>query len=163
MSNSRRLKTYFGIIFVIVCVLVLPWNKVAKAAEDGQYKMIDGLAVYLGVVPAEIVKGHPSGHDETTMHGGPSKGRHEYHVVAAIFDAATGARVSSATVTAQISGLGLSGTTKKLASMEIANTASYGGFFDLPGADFYTIRLTIQRPDRPQAVAVEFKYDHRRQ
>jgi hypothetical protein len=47
--------------------------------------------------------------------------------------------------------------------MEIANTASYGGFFDLPGADFYTIRLTIQRPDRPQAVAVEFKYDHRRQ
>jgi hypothetical protein len=120
------------------------------------------VAVYLGVVPAEIVKGHPSGHAETTMHGGSPKGRHEYHVVAAIFDAATGARVSDATVTAQISGLALSGPTRKLESMEIAKTISYGGFFDLPGPDLYTIRLAVQRPGS-QPVVLDFKYDHRRQ
>ena len=161
MRNSW-LNRYFGITFVMLCVFAFPWIKLATAAEDAQYKMIDGLAVYLGVVPAEIVKGHPSGHSETTMHGGPPKGRHEYHVVAAIFDAATGARVSDATVTAQISGLGLSGTKKKLESMEISNTISYGGFFDLPGADLYTVRLAIQRAGAERPVIVDFKYDHRR-
>jgi len=45
--------------------------------------------------------------------------------------------------------------------MEIANTVSYGGFFDLPGRDLFTIRLTIERPGQPKPVNLEFKYDHR--
>ncbi len=161
MRNSW-LNRHLGIAFAMLCVFVLPWNRTATAAEDAQYKTVDGLAIYLGMVPAEIVKGHPSGHTETTMHGGSPKGRHEYHLVAAIFDAASGARVSDAMVTAQISGLGLSGTTKKLESMEIAKTISYGEFFNLPGSDLYTIKLTIQRPGS-QPVVLDFKYDHRRQ
>ena len=70
MRSFWLLKRPLGIAFVMLCVSALPWNKVATAAEDAQYKTANGLAVYLGVVPAEIVKGHPSGHAETTMHGG---------------------------------------------------------------------------------------------
>lgn len=96
------------------------------------------------------------------MHGRIPSGPHEYHVVAAIFDAATGARISDANVTAQVSGLGLSGTKKKLEPMEIAGTTTYGGFFDLPGFDLYTVRLAIDRAGAPQPVVLDFKYDHRR-
>ena len=49
-----------------------------------------------------------------------------------------------------------------LARMEIANTTTYGNFFNLPGADLYTIRLTIQRLGSQRPVVLDFKYDHRR-
>ena len=96
------------------------------------------------------------------MHGRIPRGPHEYHVVATIFDAATGARVSDAAVVAQVSGLGLYGPKKKLEPMETAGTTTYGGFFDLPGRDLYTVRLAIDRPGAAQPVVVDFKYDHRR-
>jgi hypothetical protein len=161
MPSYRLLKGYLTVAFVVVCASLLHWGNAALAAEDASYKTADGLAVYLGVVPAELVKGHPSGHAERTMHGGAPKGRHEYHVVVSIFDAATGARVSDASVTAQISGVGLSGSERKLEPMEIAGTITYGGFFDLPGRDLYTVRLTIERPGTRRPVVVKFKYDHR--
>lgn len=126
----------------------------AQAADD-YTRSAGGLTVYLGVIPAEIVKGQPA------MHGRAPGGPHEYHVVAAIFDAASAARVSDATVTAKVSGLGLSGSEKTLEPMSIANTTTYGGFFHLPGADLYTVTLTIRRPGSQQPVVVAFKYDHR--
>jgi hypothetical protein len=161
IRNLQLLSRTLGLAVVMLCVVIISWSSLATAAEDAPYKTADGLAVYIGVIPAEIVRGHPSGHAEQTMHGGAPIGVHEYHVVAAVFDATSGARVSDAAVTAQISGLGLSGTKTKLDRMEIANTISYGGFFDLPGRDLYTIRLTIERLGQPNPVSLEFKYDHR--
>jgi hypothetical protein len=52
---------------------------VAQAAED-YTRTAGGLTVYLGVMPAEIIKGQP------TMHGGIPSGRHEHQIVVAIFD-----------------------------------------------------------------------------
>jgi hypothetical protein len=161
MCNHQILKRNLGFAFVTLCLFAISWSTIAVAADDAPYKLAGGLAVYFGVVPAEIVRGHPSQHTEKTMHGGAPKGAHQYHVVAAVFDAASGVRVSDATVTAQISGVGLSGAKKKLDPMEIANTISYGGFFDLPGRDLYTIRLTIERPGQPNPGSLELKYDHR--
>jgi hypothetical protein len=130
-----------------------------SAAEDAQFKTVDGLAVYLGVVPAAIVKGHPSGHAEQTMHGGVPAGRNEYHIVVAVFDVVTSERVSDAIVRAEVSGLGLAGPRKTLEPMTIAQTITYGGFFDLPGRDIYTVELEIQRPDT-KPVAVNFTYEN---
>jgi hypothetical protein len=161
ISNLQLLSRTLGFAVVMFCVAMISWSSLATAAEDASYKTADGLAVYIGVIPAEIVRGHPSGHAEQAMHGGAPKGVHEYHVVAAVFDASGGARVSDASVTAQISGIGLSGAKKRLDPMEIANTVTYGGFFELPGRDLYTIGLTIERPGQPNPVSLEFKYDHR--
>jgi hypothetical protein len=130
--------------------------------EEPGYKTSGGLTAYIGMMPAEIVKGHPAGHPEQTMHGGTPQGRHEYHLIVAIFDAASGARIANAAVTARLAGLGLSGPQEKLEPMNIANTITYGSFFDLPGADLYTIKLTIERPGLRQPVVMDFKYDHRR-
>lgn len=162
MRNSQLLKTSLGVCVTILCVLSVLSSHAATAVEDMPYRTADGLAVYLGVVPAAIVKGHPPGHPEQAMHGGAPKGPHQYHVVVAVFDSASGNRVSDATVTAQVSGLGLSGSKAKLEPMEIAGTISYGGFFNLPGRDLYTVRLTIARPGSQRPVVLDFKYDHRR-
>ena len=158
MSKFQRLGMSVG-----AAVLAL-WASIgaASAAADSLYKTANGLAVYLGVVPAEIVKGPPPHSTERPMHGRVPRGPHEFHVVAAIFDAATSTSVSDANVTAQVSGLGLSGTKKTLEPMEIAGTKTYGGFFDLPGPDLYTVRLTIERPSTGRPVVLDFKYDHRR-
>ena len=56
------------------------------------------------------------------------------------------ARVSDATVTPKVSGLGLSGCEKTVEAMNIANTTTYGGFFNLPSADLYTIRVSSGAP-----------------
>ena len=130
---------------IAVVAAVLAGGTVATSATlaqtvDDYTRTAGGLTVYLGVMPAAIVKGQP------TMHGGAPGGSHEYHLVAAIFDAASAARVSDATVIAKVSGLGLSGSEKALEPMNIEKTTTYGGFFHLPGADVYTIRLTVRRP-----------------
>jgi hypothetical protein len=139
--------------------LAFGFNGVVVAAETDQSKTAGGVTVYLGVVPAEIVKGLPaSGSAERPMHGRTPKGPHEYHIVAAVFDAASGARVSDAVLTADVSGLGLAGNKKKLEPMQIAGTTTFGGFFDLPGFDIYTVKLTVERGGTGPAV-LQFKYD----
>ena len=151
---------FIGVIVAMLCVLASPWRATAIAA-DGQYQTADGLAVYFGVVPAEIVKGHPSAHTEQTMHGGAPAGQHEHHLVVAVFDAATGVRVSDAKVTAQFSGRGIADASKTLEPMDIENTITYGGFFDLPGPYLYKVKLTIQRTGADRPVLMYLVYDHR--
>ena len=135
----------------------------ANAAGDGLYQSASGVEAYVGVVPAEITKGHEPAQPEVPMHGGVPRGGHQYHLVAAVFDAKTGERIVNATVTAQVSGLGLAGSMKALEPMTIAGTLTYGGYFDLPGPDLYTIVLTIKRPGAAQPITLKFTYDHRNQ
>lgn len=160
--SSRAFCRHFYAVLACGAVAIFGIGITAAAAQDESYKTAGGVSVYLGVVPAELVKGPESHSSEKPMHGGTPRGRHEYHVVAAIFDSASGARISDATVTAKVSGLGLSGTKKTLEAMKIADTITYGGFFYLPGADRYTISLSIQRPGSPKPVTMDFKYAHGR-
>jgi hypothetical protein len=57
--------------------------------------------------------------------------RHEHHIVVAVFDSTSNARIEGATVTARISGLGLSGSQVTLQPMKIADTVSCGTYFNL--------------------------------
>ena len=138
------------------------------------YQTSDGLSVYIGVVPAEIFKER---HPETAMHGGVSAASNEYHLVAAIFDADSGARVSDATVAVTVFGPGntmlfgqrhlrpwgswpLSATVPRnpLEPMRIGQTVSYGEFFVLPRPAAYTFQLSIARPGRPRPTIMNFIY-----
>jgi hypothetical protein len=152
-------RTYLGLIGALLVGLFVAVNP-AVAAEGGETKTVGGLTVYLGVVPAELVKGPGPHSTERPMHGGAPRGSHEHHIVVAVFDSATNARIEDATVTAKVSGLGLSGPQKTLEPMKIADTITYGAYFNLT-ADLYTIRVTVQRPGA-QSVVLDFKYDHRR-
>lgn len=146
-----------AVCLLAACVAI--WAGTAAAQES---KTSEGLTVYLGVVRAEIIKGPATNGPERTMHGGTPHGAHEYHVTVAVFDAARNARVQDASVTARVSGLGLSGSSTKLEPMQIAGTTTYGAFVNLPGRDLYTVKLSIDRPGGAQPVTMTFKYDHRR-
>jgi hypothetical protein len=141
-------------------ILLMLWTGIAIAAEDTQSKTVGEITAYIGVVPAELVKGLGPHSAAKPMHGRTPEGQHELHVVVALFDTSTGARISDATVTAKVSGLGLSGARKTLEAMKIADTITYGAFFTL-SRDLYTIRLAVQRPGARPAV-FDFKHDHRR-
>ena len=87
MYTLARLNKCLSAVVTALLLLFAISGHRATAAEEMISK--SGLTVYLGLIPAEIVKG-PSPHSaELPMHGRIPRGPHEYHVVAAIFDAAT--------------------------------------------------------------------------
>ena len=146
---------------LMLTIVVIAGLGLAATAVDAQgFKTAGGVKVYLGVLPAEMVKGPGPHAAERPMHGGTPKGSHEYHVVAAVYDSTSNTRISDATVTAKVSGIGLSGPQKTLEPMKISDTITYGAFFNLY-PDIYTIRVTVQRPGSPPVV-LDFKYDHPR-
>ena len=157
-DSARHIGFGFAALWLALVALIGP----AAAQQTPSFESAGGLTVYLGIVPAEIVRGYAPERPESMMHRGVAqRGSHEYHVMVAIFDGTTRGRISDATVTAQVSALGLSGESKKLEPMEVAGAMTYGNFFDLPGPDLYTLGVEVRRePSRPP-VTFEFKYDHR--
>ncbi len=124
------------------------------AAEPSDVQTADGMIVYIGVIPAAIIKGHP----DVMMHGGKPSGVNEFHLTVAVFDAATGQRLSDATVTATVGEVGLAGTTTALEPMHIADTVTYGGFVAMRTMAHYDFRIIVTRPMREPAT-FDFVYD----
>ncbi len=92
------------------------------------------------------------------MHGGAQRGAHEYHIMVAVFDAATGARIADARISARVAPTWLGGSSKDLETMTIANAVTYGNYFYLPDSGDYTISVNIQRDTTP--VTLDFSYRH---
>jgi hypothetical protein len=149
-----------ALIFVLLIGIGLS-SATTGAAADDYYKSAGGLGVYLGVLPAAMIQGHPTGHPEEAMHGGAPSGRHSYHILVAVFDAATGARIEDAVVETHVAEPGLAGVTRQLEPMLIADTVTYGNYFELSGEGPYRIDLWITRPGLATPVSVEFTYEHR--
>jgi len=80
-----QLKTLFRAAVVSIAALTA---SAAFAADSATHKVVHGVAIYLGVLPAEMVLGHPKSHSEAEMHGGVPAGQHQQHVVVALFDQA---------------------------------------------------------------------------
>lgn len=157
MSNAGKLlRSFIGVLVVFLFAA-----SAAKAAVDEPYRTADGLQVYLGVMPAAVLRAHPEPHHEREMHGGAPADRDEYHVLVAVFDQASGARIADATVEAEVAPLALAGARKRLEAMAVAGTVTYGNFFKMPRGDLYRIRLWIVRHGSKQPVTVEFSYDLR--
>lgn len=161
-ATGRRVATFLWAGIVLAGVAA-GFGGPVTASTDDTYRTAGGLAVYLGVQPAQMVRGHPPTHPERRMHGGPPAGRHDYHLVVAVFDAASGARIEDAEVTAVVSGLGHVGRTHiRLEPMRLADTVTYGGFVTLPGTDQYTIAVEVLLRGQDTPVRLEFRYRHAR-
>lgn len=160
-AKSRRAILRSGLATLGLAVLWPAASLPAFAQSDENYKVVEDVAAYLGVVPAEIVRGHPINHPEPGMHGGPPAGSHPYHIVVALFDEPSGQRIEDAEVTAHVSGLGhVGGTRIALEPMLIADVVTYGGFVTLPGTDRYTIDLVVSRPGQVATTKISFSYEH---
>lgn len=131
------------------------------ADDTSNFKTVAGISVYIGLMPAEIVQGHPTGHTEAQMHGGAPSGPHAYHLVVALFNEDGGDRIENAEVAATVSGLGHVGqASTRLEPMLIENTVTYGAFIDLRALERFDIALTIKVPDRPKPLRVDFANEH---
>lgn len=143
--------------FILAPLLVLS-SVVAIAAEKGSPTVVQGVAIYLGVVPAEMILGYSKEHTEMQMHGGMPHGSNKYHVVIALFDDATGKRITGAQLKATVAQVGMSGQMKLLEPMQIANTESYGNWFTLPEPGTYRIRLEISGIKDRSKIVTELDY-----
>jgi len=137
----------------------------AVAAEDAPetFQVVDGVAIYLGVMSAQIVQGHAREHEESKMHGGTPAGPYRNHLVVALFDDASGRRIEDAQVTAAVSELGMGLGWKPLEPMRIADTLTYGNYFSMPGTGTYRIQLRIRRPGLAQPIEAAFTHGHAKQ
>ncbi len=128
----------------------------APAAESSYRQVVDGVAVYFGIVPAQLVRGHPPAHSESEMHGGAPVG--ENHVMVALFDDKTGKRITRAEVIATITGPDSFKVAKKLEPMTIAGAATYGNYFSMLGPGPYRIEVRIRLPGAARELRTSFTW-----
>ncbi len=156
---TRSVKTYLKAALMLIGVAVLGPLAVAADAPES-FQVVDGVAIYLGVMPAQILQGHPDEHQEHKMHGGiPSKG-HRDHVVVALFDDATGKRIENAEVTGSVMEIGSGSKKKTLEHMKIAGTITYGNYFNMPDKNLYHIKVQIHRPGKQGVISAQFTHQH---
>lgn len=136
--------------WLVACAMV------ATAAERDTRQIVGNVVIYLGVLPGYMVRGHPPGHPEGQMHGGVPAG--ESHVMVALFERASGKRITDATVEASISGKGMERVQKRLEAMTIAGALAYGNYFALLGPGPYRIELEIRLPAAAKPVRATFRW-----
>jgi hypothetical protein len=141
----------------LLAILALAASIAAPAYADHS-RTVNGYTVYLGVVPAEIIRGHEPGHPERQMHGGLPYRRGQQHIMVVIFETANGKRITDARVVARVSETGLAPVQKPLEPMEIAGAMSFGNYFSMGGAGPYSIKVTFELPVAKQKLETEFRY-----
>ena len=136
----------------------------ATPAEAGVTKAVqtaDSITVYLGVVPAALTRNHPGDRAGTVMHGGnPSRGIHNIHVMAALFDRASGARITDARVQARLLGERGRRWSVELKPMTVNGALTYGGYTSMEADMNATITVVVARPGRRRPSTARFDYIH---
>ncbi len=127
----------------------------AIAADAERHQQVDGMNIYLGVIPAQLTQEHPG------MHSGGADKKHRYHVLVALFDIKSGKRITDAKIKATISPLGMGGDTKELEPMH-SKLLSYGNYFTLHRPELYRIRVEIQRKESEGSSVANFVFQRPR-
>lgn len=156
--NRRALRSGERIALLLVSTFLLLISGHVRADDESTYREVDGLSVYLGVMPAAIVRGHPRAHPERKMHDGASAAEGMYHVVIAVFDSATGQRLSDFSVEAAVLSPGRSMSQKPLERMAIADTVTFGNYFAMASSGEHRILVDIVRPGAQRPVRAEFTH-----
>lgn len=158
MKAHLRNITMFAGALLMTTVLYAASGCDAAPPAKGNTQVVDGVEIYLGVMPAETIREHPKGHPEASMHDGtPTHGGSD-HIDLSLFDNATGRRIENAQVSANVTELGGGSEHKKLEPMRIADSISYGNYFDMHAKEEYLIELSIFIPDTNQQTEARFQH-----
>lgn len=162
MSQNNHAQRLMAVVAIAMGLMLanLLW-----AAENQQYQLANGLAVYIGVLPAGMTMQHQPNGSPGEAHGGAPAWGEQYHVIVALFDNAsgariTGAKVSTAVFNASVPGKRLSGPEKTLEPIQVANGMAYGAYFNMPGSSPYRIEVKILRQGTRETAKVAFDYRH---
>ena len=127
-------KNLFIFLFLLIGV------NLVMAESIQHHQKVDGMNVYLDVIPMQHAYEHSS------MHGGTTKEEDSYHVVIALFNIESGKRITDAMVKASITPLGTKDNNKNLVPTH-GDLLSYGNYFTMQKAVHYNIKVEIQRVD----------------
>lgn len=134
----------------------------AAAVNPDQSIRLDGMELFYGVIPAEILRGHPSGHEERSMHGGVPHGKGVYHLIVSVFDAKTTTRITDAVITGSVIAVGLATQNRKLEAMTFGGNVAFGNYFAMSNPGPYEIVVNVRRSGHRKTATVRFHYWHRR-
>ncbi len=140
---------------LFIFLFLLFGTNLVMADHSQRHQKIDGMSIYLGVIPAQLTQKH------STMHGGITNEEHSYHIVIALFDSKSGKRITNARVKASVAPLGMKGHTKDLEPMH-GDLLSYGNYFTMYKATNYTIKVEIQRADKRVKSVAKFTFKRSR-
>ena len=131
----------------------------ASFADDiDQHRLVNGMDIYYGVVPTEVVESHPQEHAETGMHGKNLFSGGTHHLVVTLYDNKTAQRINDAKIEAAVIPLGLAHQQKPLEPMRINGAMSYGNYFSMIGGGPFRIELRITRSGKGGPTKTEFEY-----
>lgn len=147
LSTSIRTKSVGRRALVAtLSALVLAAKPGLVMAMDGTAQRADGLDIYFAAIPAAFVRSHPAEHTGRAMPGGAPRDQYTHHLMVALFDSATGQRITDAKVVAFVQGGRESSAIRiKLGPMTIAGAPAYGGFATLAPRDRYRIGIELVR------------------
>ena len=154
--RARHIALPFLALALVACTEHGDSAKVATGYSD----VVDGVQIYLGVIPSAMVRGHPGNHAESSMHGGARSVSGEHHVVISMFDAKTGARLENLEIRAKVGELGMSAVQKHLEPMNIAGSITYGNYFLMSRPGPYSIELDWHRTGEQKWSHATFSYRH---
>ena len=148
-----------------VAVVALTSMAVGLAAPAGitdQPVVTGGVEIFYGVIPAQIILGHPSTHPEREMHGGVPAAGTQDHLIVSLFDSKTRQRIVDAKVQATATGPEIPTQTKLLEPMQFTGSATYGNYFDIRSSGPVRIEVEVRRPGAAQPARAFFDYSNPR-
>ncbi len=132
----------------------------SAALNPDQPIQLDGMELFYGLIPAEILRGHPSGHEERSMHGGVPRGKGVHHLIVSVFDAKKGTRITDAVITGSVTEVGMATQNRKLEAMLFGGNVSYGNYFAMSNPGPYEIVVNVRRPGEHNTATARFQYWH---
>lgn len=157
MKLTKHFLNISNQVFFFAFVLAVSSAYASDSNIHPRYKVKDGLAVYLGLIPAEMIEGHYA----KSMHGGAPMGQYRYHLAIAIFDDKTGERIKNSKVEIRISsrdGVGME-TSNKLEDMTMNGKHMYGNYFSLKTTGPYRVDVNIKFGGDRKPINLVFNYD----
>lgn len=140
--------------YIAVFIFAISTNQLfADTANTNQHKTVDGISIYLGVIPAEIIEGPKA----ISMHGGLPVGQFRYHMIVALFNEQN-KRLDNARISVRVSTQKNKTEVQTLEKMKFHNKLVYGNYFSFPEPGPYRIEVTIQHPKYIKSIRAEFKY-----
>ncbi|HDR9510447.1 hypothetical protein C5615_29760 [Burkholderia cepacia] len=152
-----------AVLIVLAQLLFAATTGMVVADQLSRSVTTHGLTVHFGIVSADKA---PSVPEEGSISGDTTAGHSlaSYHLVVALFDARTGARIDNAVViarmTAPVSKARPKVQIKRLPVLTANGMVTYGSYFDMPWAGRYRIDLSVRRRDSADTVHVRLNYEH---
>jgi len=137
----------------VIFLLMIVATTLAMAEHAQRHQTVDGISIYFGAIPAQMIGGHGS------MHYPENKkiGKYTYHILVALFDNGSGERITDASVKVTVIPLGMKGETKKLEPMH-GDLVSFGNYFMISETTPYTIKVEIRPKDSNKKSIAEFTF-----